>query len=87
MSNRIHEITAYWLQATDEDEEKRVVIKNKFIYCIKKDWDYDWSKYPKEICYRFKPKEKYRFIGYCQDKYAFKLLCKDKECGWSHLGA
>ena len=85
-NKKIHTITAEYILKqypnNDVDQDPRAYIKGKFAYFFKKDWDYDWDKYSRAIGY--KPPDKYRFLGYCLDKYAFKVACKGSECGFSH---
>jgi len=80
----VHEVVAEYLFTKDDEGNPRATINGKHVYFVKKDWDYDWNKYPKELLYKHKPRDKYRFLGYCQDKYAFKILCKGMECGFVH---
>lgn len=71
----IHTITAEWLfKKLKYSGEPRMKIDGKSLLVWDKD---DWGDE--------KPR-KYRFVGYCQNQYAFKVICKGSKCTWSHTG-
>lgn len=67
---KTHIITAQWLHAKTEYGNPRVMIKRKYVFA----WDKEENKL-----------EKYKFLGYSQSSYTFKIECLGKKCGWSHL--
>jgi hypothetical protein len=73
MKKIIHTITAEWLfKKLNYSGEPRMIIKGKYLLVWGKD---QWGDE--------KP-EKYKFLGYCQNKYAFRIQCNGKSCTWSH---
>ena len=69
----IHEITAAWLFAKLKySGEQRMIIQGKKLLTWEKD---NWGDEKPTI---------YKFLGFCQNKYAFKIECLGKKCGWSH---
>ena len=69
-----HTITADWLfDKLKYSGKSRMVIKNKSLLVWGKD---DWGDE--------KPK-RYKFLGYCKNKYAFMIECLGVDCGWSHI--
>jgi len=81
---KIHTITAEWLFAKNDDGEKRHWIKGKWFYGTKKHYMDSDNAIKSKTGYA---PEKTRFLGYCQNKYAFKIVCPEllgNYCGWSH---
>lgn len=68
-----HKITAEWLFAKLKySDEPRMIIKGSKLLVWKKD---DWGDEKPEV---------YKFLGYCQDRYAFRIECLKEKCTWNH---
>jgi hypothetical protein len=73
MKNNIKEITAEWIHPTFIDNrgfihEKRAWIKGKFFYLKDKNLDSDSG-----VKTGYEHIHKMRFLGYCSNKYSFKV--------------
>lgn len=76
MKHRVITVTAHWLDAMNDNGEKRAWIKGKYFYITSKNYDFseeDQKKIGSSILFDYLKPEKYRLVGYCQNKYAFKI--------------